>query len=192
MKVQIQIADPCNKNWNAMIPNNDGRHCLQCCKTVIDFTDWEPEKILDYIKENKNICGRIYPQQMIVEDKRHNLISNIINSSLAYWKKIAAIVIICFAVAADTSAQTQQHTPQKTKTHVVKKPVKTPKQSPIMGLVAPPKKNNIDSIKRNDTASPPSTQIMGKIKVVTPKPPSQPQPLMGDVKISSPQANDKK
>src|ERR1700756_4455260 len=42
----IQIPKPCHQDWNTMEPNEQGRHCLQCCKTVVDFTNQEPEEIM--------------------------------------------------------------------------------------------------------------------------------------------------
>ena len=37
--MKITIPTPCHENWNEMTPNEMGRHCTVCSKTVKDFTD---------------------------------------------------------------------------------------------------------------------------------------------------------
>ena len=58
---ELKITNPCNQNWNSMSPNELGRYCQLCEKTVIDFTKMSPEEIKVYLKKNGNrrICGRI-------------------------------------------------------------------------------------------------------------------------------------
>jgi hypothetical protein len=63
--LQLNIPTPCLEDWQNMTPNDKGRHCLACQKTVIDFTSMNDREILDYIaKSNNSICGRVNPDQM--------------------------------------------------------------------------------------------------------------------------------
>tara|TARA_R110002033_G_scaffold131564_2_gene171684 strand:- start:13880 stop:14818 length:939 start_codon:yes stop_codon:yes gene_type:complete len=76
----ISIPKPCHEDWSQMSPNEKGRFCQSCSKTVVDFTTMQKEKIEDYLalnSENK-ICGRFrvtqleqiqikIPQQLIEE-----------------------------------------------------------------------------------------------------------------------------
>src|SRR5258708_3663984 len=63
--LQLQIPTPCHENWQSMTPNEKGRHCMACQKTVIDFTMMSDREILNYIsKSSSNICGRIASDQM--------------------------------------------------------------------------------------------------------------------------------
>ena len=57
----LKIINPCKENWNSMTPNELGRFCLLCDKTVIDFTKMSPDEIKVYLQKNgrKRICGRI-------------------------------------------------------------------------------------------------------------------------------------
>jgi len=60
MEHKIRIQNPCNENWNAMSPNEKGRFCNSCNKTVIDFTKMNTIEIQKYFDENssnESICG---------------------------------------------------------------------------------------------------------------------------------------
>lgn len=63
--VQMRIPTPCHEDWNRMEPNEKGRHCLSCQKTVVDFTIMSDAEIVQYMKEAKgNVCGRLRAGQM--------------------------------------------------------------------------------------------------------------------------------
>ncbi|MFH6998372.1 energy transducer TonB [Flavobacterium sp. FlaQc-57] len=66
MKHKITIPEPCHENWDEMTPKDNGRFCLSCSKTVIDFTQMLPEEIQHFFIQNqdKNICGRIRKSQL--------------------------------------------------------------------------------------------------------------------------------
>jgi hypothetical protein len=55
-----------------MTPNEKGRFCQSCTKTVIDFTKMNTGEIQDYIHNNKNqrICGHIKQSQLDVINLR--------------------------------------------------------------------------------------------------------------------------
>lgn len=65
-KHKISIPEPCHENWDKMIPNENGRFCLSCSKTVIDFTSMLPEEIQHFFIQNQNqkICGRFKESQL--------------------------------------------------------------------------------------------------------------------------------
>src|SRR5215217_3194401 len=101
--VMITIPVPCHENWNEMTPDEQGRHCHLCSKTVIDFTEKEPEEILRYLKTQQagKVCGRFLTPQLntpipSVEEMGHHIFS----STLSIIKKIAAIIIVVFAMGA--------------------------------------------------------------------------------------------
>ena len=62
----ISIPKPCHEDWSKMTPNEKGRFCFSCSKTVVDFTKMSPDEIQDYIANNKNqrICGHIKQSQL--------------------------------------------------------------------------------------------------------------------------------
>ena len=65
-KTHIAIPTPCNENWDRMLPEDKGRFCQLCAKTVVDFTNSSPEEITDYFIKNKEskTCGRFKKEQL--------------------------------------------------------------------------------------------------------------------------------
>lgn len=65
-QIKISIPEPCHEEWNKMIPNEKGRFCESCSKTVVDFTTMLPDDIKYYFLENrgKSICGRMKQSQL--------------------------------------------------------------------------------------------------------------------------------
>lgn len=65
-KYKITIPKPCHENWEEMIPNEKGRFCMSCSKTVVDFTSMLPEEIEQFFIQNQNnkICGRFRKSQL--------------------------------------------------------------------------------------------------------------------------------
>jgi hypothetical protein len=63
--IHVAIPEPCHENWQQMTPNEQGRHCLSCQKTVVDFTFMSDQEILDHIsRASTNVCGRFTNDQL--------------------------------------------------------------------------------------------------------------------------------
>lgn len=62
----ISIPKPCHEDWSKMTPNEKGRFCTSCTKTVVDFTKMSPDDIQGYLHNNKDqrICGHIKQSQL--------------------------------------------------------------------------------------------------------------------------------
>jgi hypothetical protein len=65
-KYRITIPEPCHEDWNKMTPNENGRFCTSCVKTVVDFTTMLPEEVQHFFikNQNRNICGRMRKSQL--------------------------------------------------------------------------------------------------------------------------------
>ena len=65
-KHKVSIPEPCHENWNKMTPKDNGRFCLSCSKTVIDFASMLPDEIQHFFIQNQNerICGRFKNSQL--------------------------------------------------------------------------------------------------------------------------------
>ena len=65
-KYKITISEPCQEDWNKMTPNDQGRFCMSCAKTVVDFTAMLPEEVQHFFiqNQNQNICGRFKKSQL--------------------------------------------------------------------------------------------------------------------------------
>lgn len=66
MTISIHVKEPCHENWDEMLEVQSGKHCLACSKTVMDFTNFTDDQLLNYFKnsKNKNTCGRFADQQL--------------------------------------------------------------------------------------------------------------------------------
>jgi len=64
MKHTIDIPEPCHEKWKDMTPTEKGRHCANCQKEVIDFTNYSDAQIIQHIQNNKNICGVFRNEQL--------------------------------------------------------------------------------------------------------------------------------
>lgn len=60
----LKISSPCQEDWGKMTPVDNGRHCNQCDKTVIDLTRMSAFEIGQVLKLNSgSICARMYKHQ---------------------------------------------------------------------------------------------------------------------------------
>ncbi len=111
MENKISIPKPCHENWEAMLPEEQGRHCLSCCKTVVDFSTWDNDSILAYLKQrnNERVCGRFHTAQVDfpAAPEQQALLHQVVYSGMPMLRKIAAIIILCFGLSSlqDVSAQ---------------------------------------------------------------------------------------
>lgn len=62
--MKAQIPTPCHEDWNTMTPNERGRHCLSCQKTVVDFTNKSDAEIRRILLSHKEVCARMKLDQM--------------------------------------------------------------------------------------------------------------------------------
>lgn len=63
--LNIHVNNPCTEDWDNMNEQDYGRFCSTCSKTVIDFTSWSDEQLLNFFKDNTNhICGRFHTDQV--------------------------------------------------------------------------------------------------------------------------------
>jgi len=59
-QISISIPQPCSENWEAMTPNERGRHCDSCNKTIVDFSLFSDKQLVDFFASVKGtVCGRI-------------------------------------------------------------------------------------------------------------------------------------
>lgn len=68
--VTLTIPTPCHENWQAMTPAEQGRFCLSCQKTVLDFTTKTDREVARYFEQTASsenaghTCGRFRPDQL--------------------------------------------------------------------------------------------------------------------------------
>ena len=93
---KITVPKPCSQNWDDMQQVNNGRHCLSCKKTVIDFTLMNDEAIQNYFIQNKlqPVCGRFKNEQL--DRISIHLPSYLLQKKIRPWKKWLVILLLCF------------------------------------------------------------------------------------------------
>ncbi len=91
---KLSIPKPCHENWGAMTPNEKGKFCKSCAKTVVDFTKKTPKEILEYLSERKNekVCGHFYRKQLdsiVIQIPEHTFYTN-----LSFQKSFILILLM--------------------------------------------------------------------------------------------------
>ena len=75
-RLNLSIPTPCHENWDAMTPQQQGRFCGSCQKTVVDFTKMTDQQVLNYFSEmhGGNTCGKFSVEQldrdMVLQNKK--------------------------------------------------------------------------------------------------------------------------
>jgi hypothetical protein len=97
---KIVIPQPCSENWNTMRPEEGGKYCDSCQKTVIDFTKQSDEEIMNYFLQYQSqpTCGRFRTSQVAETastpklHKRLIYLQNRIESAIAgKWLKASCL-----------------------------------------------------------------------------------------------------
>lgn len=64
-QLSLSIPKPCHENWAAMTPEDKGRFCGACQKTVIDFTAMSDRELAQFFKKPAgSVCGRFDNSQL--------------------------------------------------------------------------------------------------------------------------------
>ncbi len=122
--IKITIAEPCHENWNAMLPEEKGKFCLACKKTVVDFSVMSDSEIIDFLSKSSGaVCGRIN------EERLNTPIRNYVAIKSGFFNKYIAGFLMALGLypqwtSAQQSAKPKQELKQKEKneTSSVKKP----------------------------------------------------------------------
>lgn len=108
MKPVVAINDPCHESWEKMNPQEQGRHCDQCCKMVVDFTKMSNKTIAKYLEQRteQKVCGRFKVGQVATLPKSRIRFSFNI-------QRFAAAVFIAFGSFLFASCSgTKPHDPE--------------------------------------------------------------------------------
>jgi hypothetical protein len=63
--LKLTVKKPCTESWDTMTPNEKGKHCLSCQKTVVDFTAMTDSQIIFYFQNYQDkTCGRFLDSQL--------------------------------------------------------------------------------------------------------------------------------
>lgn len=94
--IQIKIAEPCHENWGTMTPNDQGRFCGSCQKTVVDFTRMSDAAIFRFMEATtSSVCGRMSNDQQ--EKHYHALPANSTSNSFSLRALVLGTAISTFS-----------------------------------------------------------------------------------------------
>ncbi len=110
--MHLTIPTPCQKNWDTMQPQDDGRFCAACSKVVVDFTQMSQGEITEYFEKRKkwNVCGRFLHSQLdsISTEDTNDSIEYVLGANWNYLKKIAVVVLLYFVIPFGAFCQTKK------------------------------------------------------------------------------------
>lgn len=96
---KITIPKPCHEDWDKMVPDQTGRFCNSCAKSVVDFTGMKTAEIQDYFIKNqgRKVCGRFKTEQLdsiIIQIPREILFSQV-----HYHKIFMLALLVCMGTS---------------------------------------------------------------------------------------------
>lgn len=63
--IQLSVPKPCHENWDAMTPDEKGRFCDSCQKSVVDFSEMSDRQLAEFFKKPVgSVCGRFHNDQL--------------------------------------------------------------------------------------------------------------------------------
>lgn len=129
-KHKITIPEPCHENWDKMTPNENGRFCLSCSKTVVDFTSMLPEEIQHFFIQNQNnkICGRFRKSQL--DSVTIQIPNNVLYSQTNYYKMFLLALFIAMGTTLFSCADKEGKKQKIDKIEVVKDKKQNAEQIP--------------------------------------------------------------
>lgn len=92
---KITIPKPCHENWDAMSPDEQGRFCGVCAKSVIDFTKMNDTQVKTFFSENsdKKICGRFRMEQ-VKQKIIFNVPLSVFNKKRSFQKSFLLVLFV--------------------------------------------------------------------------------------------------
>ena len=106
--IQLSIPTPCHEDWDKMSPNQQGRFCGSCAKTVVDFSAMSDTQLILYfetLKSGTNVCGRVYPDQL---NRPLEKATPVQPRKKIYWLwQYAAALLLFFTKGSSAKAQGQ-------------------------------------------------------------------------------------
>ena len=146
--LKITIPKPCHEDWGAMTPNEQGRHCGSCAKTVVDFTQMNDEEVKHFLlnRSGEHVCGRFKDDQL---HRIHlALPQNIFEMDLPWWKHFLAASLLAFGTLLFSCNTTVTGAPLVNLIHVTDSvPKKVDQPELLMGAIAlPPQTDTVPKV----------------------------------------------
>jgi TonB-dependent SusC/RagA subfamily outer membrane receptor len=91
-KYFLHINEPCSQKWDEMTPNDKGRFCNNCQKTVFDFTTATDNEIIQHIEKMKGnmFCAQFEDGQL----NRWMEKTNLQTTNPAFYKFLISFMLL--------------------------------------------------------------------------------------------------
>ena len=98
--MHFHIPKPCHQNWDEMTPDEKGRHCQACNKTVVDFTKMTDDQVLNYFSQHQSqkICGKVHKSQLAQNEMEIVIPLSSIKKGLNKWQVFGLSLLLVFGV----------------------------------------------------------------------------------------------
>jgi TonB family protein len=141
--MNVSIVEPCPANWEHMQIKLHARHCDQCDKSVIDFTQKSRAEIITYLIENPNgsVCGRMNQQQFDIKEEDLPELIAILSQQRFRANAFLILAVVCSSLFY--SCETDSNGV---------KPIEKPKiERQTIDPVAKQKNNSVENTRSNDS-----------------------------------------
>ena len=169
--MKVTIFEPCPANWEKMQIKLHARHCVQCDKSVVDFTKKSRAEIITYLIENPNgsVCGRMNQQQFDIKEEDLPELISILSQPRFRANAFLILAVVCSSLFYSCeTATTGKKTIGKPKIEKQKiNPNETQKINPV-------DKTNIEnSVKKTKKQHIiPAVELMGEVSLLPDPPPA--------------------
>ena len=169
--MKVAIFEPCPANWEKMQIKLDARHCVQCDKSVVDFTKKSRAEIITYLIENPNgsVCGRMNQQQFDIKEEDLPELISILSQPRFRANAFLILAVVCSSLFYSCeTASTGKKTIGKMKIEKQTiNPIEKPKINPIDNTSID------DSLKkRKKQHIIPQVELMGEVSILPEPPPA--------------------
>ena len=169
--MKVAIFEPCPANWEKMQIKLNARHCVQCDKSVVDFTKKSRAEIITYLIENPNgsVCGRMNQQQFDIKEEDLPELISILSQPRFRANAFLILAVVCSSLFYSCeTASTGKKTIGKMKIEKQTiNPIEKPKINPIDNTSID------DSLKkRKKQHIIPQVELMGEVSILPEPPPA--------------------
>ena len=166
--MKVTIFEPCPANWEKMQIKLDVRHCVQCDKSVVDFTKKSRAEIITYLIENPNgsVCGRMNQQQFDIKEEDLPELISILSQPRFRANAFLILAVVCSSLFYSCeSPSTNNKTIEKPK--IENQKIESQKSNPIENI------SSNDSVKKTKKQHIiPPVELMGEVSILPEPPPA--------------------
>jgi len=166
----ITVPNPCNENWDSMMPQNQGRFCTSCQLVVTDFTKMDDQEIIHYFRthQKEKICGHFRSDQ-ITRMKITITPAQLQNHNWSIIQQIRIAIFLVFASSlfscssSDPKKQTPEILIQQSDSLQELKDTNNSSESNTTGKIIAPSEVKSKNISQKSTIE--TNEIKGEVEV---------------------------